>query len=150
MHFSQTHVFLNTDFGRGGRDFGRETLLRTKNRTELLTPPAVLRFFMFMVCFLHLSFFFGKETCTELWREKNIRRYFSFRHEEGTVNSFTGRLTLTKANLLSWMLLQKKACSMDCSYNKTAKQECKKENRLGYKISRLGDYCPSFFPLLDN
>lgn len=37
-------VFLNTDFGRGGRDFGRETLLRSKNRTELLTPPVVLRF----------------------------------------------------------------------------------------------------------
>lgn len=45
-HFSQICIFLNTDFGRSGtgRDFGIKKLLRSKNRIELLTPPAVLRF----------------------------------------------------------------------------------------------------------
>lgn len=77
VHFSQICVFLNTDFGRSGsgRDFGRKKLLGSKNRTELLTPPAVLRFLCSWFYFLHHSFF-GKETCTEIWREKISNNIF--------------------------------------------------------------------------
>lgn len=67
-NFSQICVFLNTDFGRSGsdRDFRRKKLLGCKNRTELLTPPAELRFLCSGFYFLHHSFYFGKETCTEI------------------------------------------------------------------------------------
>lgn len=88
VHFSQICVFLNTDFGRSGsgRDFGREKLLGYKNRTELLTPPAVLSFLCSGFYFLHHSFCFGKETCKAIWREKKIKPYFWFRHKVTILN----------------------------------------------------------------
>lgn len=77
VHFSQICGFLNTDFGRRGRgrDFRRKKLFGSKNRNELLTPPAVLR-----LCsgfyFLHHSFYFGKETCTANCRGKISNHIF--------------------------------------------------------------------------
>lgn len=121
MHFSQVCVFLNTDFGRSGsgRGFGRKKLLRSKNRIELLTPPAALRFLCSLFTFCISVSSLTRKLCSE--EKKNMTVLFvqmqshhfdratdSFK---GTVNSFTGRLMLTKASLLAsnGLLLQNKA-----------------------------------------
>lgn len=67
VHFSQVYVFLNADFGRSGsgRGFGRKKLLRSKNRIELLTPPAALRFLCSLFTFCISVSSLARKLCSE-------------------------------------------------------------------------------------
>lgn len=96
VHFSQICVFLNTDFGTSGsgRDFGRKKLLRSKNRIELLTPPAVQTFLCSWFTFCISVSSLAKKLTQSSEEKKKIRQYFSFRHG---ATILTGPQTSSKA-----------------------------------------------------
>lgn len=129
MHFSLIYVFLNTDFGRSGsgREFARKKSLRSKNRTELLTPAAILGF----LCATYFFFFFFCISVSSLAKKlvqssenKNVRRHFSLSYR-ATILVHQSRHTSSKVQLIHLLggeCLQKQA-HYTCPYQARLKSK---------------------------